>query len=110
MNISVWGVLALGVFVAAVELPCTGGPYLAIILLLSQDFTIVAFLLMVLYNILFIAPLIVVLLLAVIGTKVQNMKQWKSLARPYMRLAIGALLVALGWMLMLIANGTINLA
>lgn len=108
-TISTWGVIALGVFVSAVELPCTGGPYLAIILVLSQNFNLTAFLLLVLYNIIFVLPLVVILGLAMIGIKVQHMKMWKQTARPYMRLAIGVLLIALGWLLMLIANGTINL-
>src|SRR3989344_4404185 len=109
-TISAWGVIVLGAFVAGVELPCTGGPYLAIILVLSQNFDFTAFLLLVFYNIIFVAPLIVILVLAMVGVKVQHMKMWKHGARPYMRLAIGILLVALGWLLMLIANGTINLA
>ena len=56
------GVIFLGAFVSAVELPCTGAPYLAIITLLSQYFDFTAFLLLVLYNIIFVSPLIVILL------------------------------------------------
>jgi len=103
------GVIFLGAFVSAVELPCTGAPYLAIITLLSQNFDIIAFLLLVLYNIIFVAPLIVILLLVASGIKVYEIKKWKHGARPYMRLLIGLLLIALGWLLMFIANGTINL-
>src|SRR3989344_2831074 len=74
------GVVLLGVFVAAVELPCTGAPYMAILLLIYT------------------------------GTKVQKVKRWKMQNRATMRLAIGITLVLLGWILILIANGTINLA
>src|SRR3989344_7167978 len=35
-RLSVPGAILLGIFVAAVELPCTGGPYLAITTLLSK--------------------------------------------------------------------------
>src|SRR3989344_9429277 len=35
---TVFGIIVLGAFVSAVELPCTGAPYLAIITLLSQYF------------------------------------------------------------------------
>jgi len=108
-NVSGFGLIALGVFVAMVELPCTGGPYLAITMLLSQNFDLNSFLLLVLYNIIFVLPLVALLALAVLGGKVQEMKRWKQEARPYMRLFIGMLLVALGWLLMLIANGTVNL-
>ncbi len=103
-----FGIMALGVFVAAVELPCTGAPYLAIITLLSQYFDFTAFLLLLLYNIIFVAPLIIILILVASGKKLHEIKRWKQTYRGHMRLFIGLLLVAMGWLLMLIANGTIN--
>ncbi|HLD80919.1 MAG TPA: GAP family protein, partial [archaeon] len=118
-NLTSRGVILLGAFVALVELPCTGGPYLAVTLLLSQTLEAgnllseagaVAVGLLFVYNVLFIAPLLVILGLVLAGTKIQYIKQWKQMNRAYMRLAIGVLLVALGWLLMLIANGTISLA
>ncbi len=108
-KVSIPGVIVLGAFVSAVELPCTGAPYLAIITLLSQYFDFTAFLLLVLYNIIFVAPLIVILLLVAVGVNISAIKSWKQSSRGYMRLFIGLLLVALGWLLMLIANGTVNL-
>jgi len=104
-----FGVVLLGGFVSAVELPCTGAPYLAIITLLSQNFNFNAFLLLVLYNIVFVLPLIIILVLVASGVKLYDIKKWKQSNRPVMRLLIGLMLIALGWMLMLIANGTINL-
>lgn len=106
---SLVGIAGLGAFVAGVELPCTGGPYLAITLLLSQNFNFTAFLLLVFYNIIFVLPLILVLVAAMMGVRLQDMKMWKHQNRPYMRLAMGVLLIGLGWLLMLIANGTVNL-
>ncbi len=107
-NITLAGVVFLGVFVAGVELPCTGAPYLAIITMLSQNFDFVALLLLILYNFIFILPLLVILLLAYSGTKIHIIKQWKQENRAYMRLATGLLLIFLGWLLILIANGTIS--
>ena len=106
---SVPGVIFLGAFVSAVELPCTGAPYLAIITLLSQYFDFTALLLLVLYNVTFVSPLIIILFLVAGGKKLQNIKAWKMKNRSYMRLFAGLLLIALGWLLMLIANGTFNL-
>src|SRR3989344_6288148 len=103
------GVILLGVFVSAIELPCTGAPYLAIITLLSQYFDLSAFLLLIWYNILFVAPLIIILCIATIGKKLHKVKRWKQENRGFMRLAIGLMLIAMGWLLILIANGTINL-
>lgn len=107
-NISVPGVIVTGAFVAGVELPCTGAPYLAIITILSTNFNAAAFLLLVLYNIIFVMPLIVILVMVAYGAKLNMIKEWKQESRGIMRLAIGLLLIGLGWLLILIANGTIN--
>lgn len=102
------GIIILGAFVAAVELPCTGAPYLAIITLLSQYFDATAFWLLVFYNVIFVAPLIVILFMVAGGKKLYEVKKWKQESRGHMRLAIGVMLIVLGWILILIANGTIN--
>lgn len=106
---TVVGVTILGMFVAGVELPCTGAPYLAIITLLSRYFDFAAFLLLILYNIIFILPLIVILIMVAFGAKVYDIKAWKQSNKGYMRLFAGLLLIVLGWLLILIANGTFNL-
>lgn len=108
-NITVPGVILTGVFVAGVELPCTGAPYLAIITILSTNFNFIAFLMLLLYNIVFVLPLLVILLLVSAGVKLPAIKAWKQESRGLMRLLIGLLLIGLGWLLILIANGTINL-
>jgi cytochrome c biogenesis protein CcdA len=107
-NVTTTGVIFLGVFIAAVELPCTGAPYLAIITLLSLNFNAQAFLMLLLYNVVFVLPLVVILLLVAGGMKVKTIKEWKQSNKGYMRFAIGYMLIALGWLLILIANGTIN--
>lgn len=107
-KLSLVSIMLLGAFVAGVELPCTGAPYLAIITILSINWNMQAFLLMVLYNVIFVAPLIVILIMVLFGVKLGNVKKWKEDNKGSMRLFIGLLLVALGWLLILIANGTIN--
>lgn len=107
-NVTIPGVIFLGAFVSAVELPCTGAPYLAIITLLSLNFDIYAFGLLVLYNVIFVLPLIIILLMVAAGMKVSKIKKWKQSNKGYMRFAIGFMLIGLGWLLILIANGTIN--
>jgi len=102
------GVMLLGAFVAAVELPCTGAPYLAIITVLRINFDWAAFGLMVIYNLVFIAPLVAILLMVATGAKLSKVQKWKEDSKGGMRLAIGLLLIALGWILILIANGVIN--
>lgn len=105
---TIGGVMFLGAFVAAVELPCTGAPYLAIITILRIDFNWVALAMMVLYNFIFVLPLIVILIMVATGTKISDVSKWKEESKGSMRLFMGLLLASLGWILMLIANGTIN--
>jgi cytochrome c biogenesis protein CcdA len=107
-NVTVPGVILLGAFIAGVELPCTGAPYLAIITLLSLNFDAYAFLLLIIYNVVFVLPLVVILCLVALGTKIEKISAWKQSNKGYMRFAIGFMLIGLGWLLMLIANGTIN--
>ncbi len=102
-------VIFLGIFVSSVELPCTGGPYLAITLLLSQNFNLAALLLLLIYNLIFVMPLVIILFAVLLGVKVQNVQEWKQKNKGYMRLFSGLILIALGWLLILIANGAINL-
>lgn len=102
------GVMLLGAFVAAVELPCTGAPYLAIITVLRINFDLTAFGLMVLYNVIFVAPLIIILAMVAGGAKISAVQKWKEESKGAMRLGMGLLLIALGWILILIANGVIN--
>ena len=115
-QLSVGTVLFLGVFVAVVELPCTGGPYLAITLLLKDIIAsgelisiFHAIFLLVIYNLIFVLPLIIILILTMLGMKLQDLQNWKQSNKSYMRLFTGLLMIGLGWLLMLIANGTINL-
>ncbi len=105
---TVFGVMFLGAFVSAVELPCTGAPYLAIITLLSQYFDVTALILLIIYNIIFVAPLVIILIMVASGKKLYVVKKWKQESKGFMRLFIGLTLVAMGWLLILIANGTIN--
>jgi cytochrome c biogenesis protein CcdA len=105
-----FGVMMLGAFVALVELPCTGAPYLAIITILRVDFNLIAFGMMVLYNIIFIAPLLIILGMVAAGVKLSSVQKWKEEGKGGMRLAIGLLLISLGWILILIASGVVNFA
>lgn len=102
-------IIFLGAFVALVELPCTGGPYLAVITILSQNFNLLAFLLLLLYNFIFVMPLLIIVVFVFLGKKVADVKMWKHKNRAYVRLLTGLLLIFLGWLLILIANGTLNL-
>lgn len=108
-KVSVPGAIALGAFASTVELPCTGGPYLAITTILAKhgfDFTV--FLYYLIYNFIFILPLIVILFAVYFGMDITKVKEWKESKKKWMRLWIGLILITLGVLLLLFSMGIIN--
>ena len=95
-QLSFASVMMIGGFVAIVELPCTGGPYLAITALLAKSFDLRAFLYLVLYNFIFVAPVVAILLMIYFGASTLGLKRWRQEKRKWMNLAAGLLMVALG--------------
>jgi cytochrome c biogenesis protein CcdA len=98
-RLSMLGIITIGGFVALVELPCTGGPYLAITTLLARSFDIRAFLYLLLYNFIFILPLLIILLMIYFGSSTLMLKQWREAKRRWMNLASGLLMIFLGTLL-----------
>lgn len=109
-NLSIPAAIILGIFVAAVELPCTGGPYLAILTVISQQgVNMTAYALMAIYNLIFVMPLIIIMVMAYLGSyKVSEMKEWKHMNKSKMRMAAGILMVMLGWILLVLATGIVR--
>ncbi len=109
-KVSIFGAIGLGIFVAAVELPCTGGPYLAITALLSKiGFNPKVLLYLILYNFIFVLPLIIILLLAYVGLSTKKLEHWRKKNRKWMRLMTGLVMLALGILLILFAMNIIKL-
>jgi cytochrome c biogenesis protein CcdA/glutaredoxin len=87
----------LGFLVALFELPCTGGFYLAILALLARQTTYwhgVGYLIF--YNLIFVAPLFVILAVVYKGVKPEALEKWRVQKRAWMRLLMGIVLIALG--------------
>jgi len=92
----------LGFLVALFELPCTGGIYLAILGLLSNSMTYAAALpYLILYNFIFIVPLIVILALVYSGSPAGDMEKWRESRKRQMKLASGLFMLALGLIMLL---------
>lgn len=92
----------LGVLVGMFELPCTGGIYIAILALLSNQMTMsegIPFLLV--YNLIFILPLIIILSLIAFGVTPEQLDRVRNEKRPYIRLAMGFVMIILGVILLL---------
>lgn len=85
-------IILLGIFVSLVEAPCTGGPYLAVLSILSQNNAAgIAYLM--LYNIIFILPLIVISFGIYYGRKIENLRIWVENNKRLMRLITGIIMV-----------------
>ena len=93
----------LGVFVALVELPCTGAVYLGVLALVAlSGLQTNNAILLVIYNMIFVLPLVVILFLVRQGMESLRLEDWRKKYRRHMRLAIGLILIAMGyWMIRL---------
>jgi cytochrome c biogenesis protein CcdA len=88
-------VFVLGALVALVELPCTGGIYLAILSLISSEGSKGLVYLFV-YNLIFVLPLILITYVIYRGTRVESINSWVQKNKRFMRLAAGIIMVLLG--------------
>lgn len=90
-------VFLLGALVGLCEFPCTGGPYLMVLGLLHDQGTYltgVGYLL--LYNLIFIFPLVLILFIASDNALLTKVQAWKKSETKHMRLWGGIAMVILG--------------
>lgn len=99
---SPWTAIGLGFFVAIVELPCTGAPYLAVLALMSANGGLNAFNagLLGLYNFLFVLPLIIIVYSVYAGVSTEKFNKWQKTHKATIRLITGIVLIIFGaWMI-----------
>lgn len=90
----------LGAFVALCEFPCTGGPYLMILGMLHDQATYFrGFGYLVLYNLVFVVPLVVILLIAADKVLLEKVQTWKKTNTRALRLWGGLAMVLLGFLI-----------
>lgn len=71
--------IILGILVGLFEFPCTGGPYLTILTLLHDKATFfTGFLYLLYYNVIFVAPLIVILVVTNSKLVVKKVEYWRK--------------------------------
>jgi cytochrome c biogenesis protein CcdA len=100
-NASLPGAFILGILVGIFELPCTGGIYLAILGMMSKTLTFnegLPYLL--LYNFIFILPLIAILLVVAFGLAPETVNSWRLENRRLLRLGIGLAMIAIGMVML----------
>lgn len=93
----------LGALVGICEFPCTGGPYLMILGLLHDHATYINGLLYLLvYNLIFILPLLVILFIATDEKLIDKVKSWQQKERKLMRFGGGIAMIILGVIIFLL--------
>jgi len=92
------GAFFMGFLVCLFELPCTGGPYIFVLGLLAEKTTrLMAMPILLLYNIFFVLPLIIITILIFWGfTTVEKAKAWKERNIRLLHLIAGLIMIALG--------------
>jgi cytochrome c biogenesis protein CcdA/glutaredoxin len=87
----------LGILAGVLGFSCTGGIYISILGLMGRDMTVMTGLpYLVLYNFIFVLPLVLVTLLVAYGLSPDRAERWKTEHKHTIRLVIGIILVALG--------------
>ncbi|MGB7789179.1 cytochrome c biogenesis CcdA family protein [Methanoregula sp.] len=87
----------LGILAGLFGFSCTGGIYISILGLMGQNLSLAeGFPYLILYNLVFVLPLVFVTLLVAYGIPPERAEQWRSDNRRILRLAIGLIMIALG--------------
>jgi len=96
-------VFVAGIVVGLCTVPCTGGIYLGVLgLLSSQGGGAEGLGLLVLYNVMFILPLVIVLALATSRPTYRAVARWHLRTKNLVKIALGAVMVALGLVTLLV--------
>lgn len=94
---SIPAAFGLGALVGLCEFPCTGGPYLMVLGLLHDKTTyLTGFLYLLLYNAIFVLPLVVLLLVASERSLLERVQVWRKRNMGQMKVISGVVMVLLG--------------
>lgn len=94
-------VFAAGVLVGLCTVPCTGGVYLGVLGLLSSE-AAAGLGLLVLYNMMFILPLVVVLTVVTSRPAYRSVARWHIRTKNVVKLTLGVVMIALGFLTLLV--------
>jgi cytochrome c biogenesis protein CcdA len=99
-KVSVPGMFALGALVGLCEFPCTGGPYLTTVGLLHDSGTYWAGAgYLILYNLIFISPLVVILAIASNKALVEKVQDFQKSNKGWMKIVAGFLMIILAFVI-----------
>jgi len=97
------GAFLMGFIVCLFELPCTGGPYLFVLGLLAERSTALSSIpILLIYNLFFVLPLILITLLIYFGfSNVEKANEWKDKNIRILHLVAGLIMLVLGGIVLL---------
>lgn len=91
------GLMGGGVLIGLCTVPCSGAVYLGVLSLLAlQTSALVGYGYLVLYNLVFILPLVVILAVATARPTLRQLAHWNLRHKQWVRLALGGGVVAMG--------------
>jgi cytochrome c biogenesis protein CcdA len=91
------GAFFMGLFVTVFLLPCTIGPYVILGSMLSIKGILMSVPLLLWYNVLFVLPMLIVVLLIYFGmSKIEDVNSWKEKNIKYLHLVAGIIIIIIG--------------
>ena len=92
-----WGGFATGLLISLFLLPCTSGPYVVILgMLAAKTSFFKALLYLIVYNLIFIAPMVAIVLAMYFGLPPEKAEEWRKNKIRLLHLIAGVVLVLLG--------------
>lgn len=93
----------LGGLVGLCEFPCTGGPYLMVLgLLHDQETYLRGLFYLLLYNVIFVLPLIIILLISSNESLIEKVQNWQKEKKGVFRIGGGVAMIILGIIIFLL--------
>lgn len=97
-----FAIVITGFIVAAVELPCTGAIYLGILSLIHGAEPLVGAAYLIIYNLIFVLPLIIILIIAVMGKDITKIDTLRKQNKGYMKIAMSIIMILLAILLVVL--------
>jgi cytochrome c-type biogenesis protein len=102
-RMSVPALFGAGVLVGLCTVPCAGAVYLAVLALLSAQATVLTGVgYLVLYNVVFVAPLVIILALASSPPVYRRLARWQLRQRVVLKLGTGVVTIGVGLLTLLV--------
>lgn len=101
-QVSLPATIILGILVTLFELPCSLPLYIGAVTLISGNFTAMTVIYLLIYNFMFVLPLIVLFLILLSTKRIFELKDWQERANRWMKLSMGLMQIAIGVVLLLL--------